>query len=86
MFVRIAPYKHIIRFGKKGKLTSRFVRPFKVLKHIDKVAYQLNLLASMNRINNMFYVSLLHHVLKVKDVRLEDNLAYKECPVQILDK
>lgn len=57
------------------------------------MAYQLTLLISIDRIHNMFYVSLLHmyisdltHVLEVEDVKLGDNLTYEKHPIQILDK
>lgn len=47
-----------MRFNTKGKLASRFVRPFEVLEHIVKVAYLLTLPANMDRIHKMFHVSL----------------------------
>lgn len=59
--------------------------PFEVLEHVGKVTYRLTLPASIYCIHNMFhvlllckYISDLTHMLKVKDVKLEDNLAYKE--------
>lgn len=77
-----------MRFNRKGKLTSRFVRLFEVLEYIGKVAYQLALLTSKDHIHNMFQVSLLYkyisdptYVLRVKDVEFMDNLVYKECLV-----
>lgn len=39
LLIRVASYKHIMRFDKKDKLTSRFVGPFKVLKRVGKVTY-----------------------------------------------
>lgn len=77
-----------MRFYKKGKLMSRLVRLFEVLKHVGKVAYQLAFPTSMDCIHNMFHVQLLHkyindsiHVLRVEEVELEDNLMYKELPI-----
>lgn len=60
VFVRVSPYKHVIRFDRKDKLALRFVGPFEVLEGTNKVSYQLVLLANMNCIHNVFYVSLLH--------------------------
>lgn len=75
VFVKVASYKNVIRFDRKGKLASRFVRLFEVLKCVGKVIYRLKLLASMNYIHNVFHVSLLckyisnlTHVLSIKDV------------------
>lgn len=28
VFVKVAPYKHVMRFDRKGKLTTRFIGPF----------------------------------------------------------
>lgn len=39
VFVRLALYKHVMRFYKKGKLVLRFVRPFEVLELMGKVTY-----------------------------------------------
>ncbi|XP_031281179.1 uncharacterized protein LOC116139638 [Pistacia vera] len=82
-----------MRFGKKGKLTPRYIGPFEVLERVGKVAYRLALPMSMERVHNVFYVSLLHkyvsdpsHVLQMEEVELQDILAYEERPVQILDR
>lgn len=85
VFVKISPYCHWMRFRHKGKLTPRFVRSYKILEHMGKVAYRLALLASIDRMYNVFHMSLLHkylydqtHMLKVKDVELRDDLVYEE--------
>lgn len=81
-----------MRFGRKYKLALRFMGSFEVLECIGKVAYRLTLLTSIDRIHNMFHVSLSKYisdstyVLKDKDIKLEDNLAYEEHLIQILDK
>lgn len=66
-------YKYVTRFDRKGKLVLRFVGPFNMLKHVDKVAYQLTTLMSIDHIHNMFhvlllckYISNLTYVLRVK--------------------
>lgn len=40
-FVKVASYKHVIRFKRKGELTSKYIAPFEILKTISKVAYRL---------------------------------------------
>ena len=42
-----------------GKLKPRFVGPFKVLKHIGKTAYRLDLSGKLKQIYNVFHVSQL---------------------------
>ena len=43
VFLKVVPMKGVMRFGKKGKLSPRFVGPFEILKRIGKVAYELAL-------------------------------------------
>ena len=38
VFLKVAPIKGVMRFGKKGKLSPKFVDPFEILKRIGKVA------------------------------------------------
>ncbi|WMV51319.1 hypothetical protein MTR67_044704 [Solanum verrucosum] len=35
--------KGVIRFGKKGKLSPRYIGPYRISKRIDNVAYELEL-------------------------------------------
>nr|GEY89148.1 hypothetical protein [Tanacetum cinerariifolium] len=55
--------KGVIRFGKKGKLAPRFVRPFKIVKKVGLVAYRLRLPEELNDVHDTFYVSNLKKCL-----------------------
>lgn len=39
VFLKISPWKGIVRFGKHGKLSPRFIGPYKVIERIGPVAY-----------------------------------------------
>ena len=65
-------------FGGKGKLAPRYIGPFEVLQRVGKVAYKFVLPPNMDRVHNVFHVSMLRryvrdpsHVLKVEEVDLE---------------
>ena len=82
-----------MRFGKKGKLSPRFVSPFEILKCIGKVAYKLALPPTLAGVHNVFHVSMLRkyipdpsHVLNYEPLKIKDNLTYEEVPIQVLWK
>ena len=45
VFLKVSPMKGVMRFRMKGKLSPRYVDPYKILKMVGKVAYELELLA-----------------------------------------
>ncbi|KAA3483558.1 DNA/RNA polymerases superfamily protein [Gossypium australe] len=93
VFLKVSPWKKVLRFGKKGKLSPRFIGPFKVLRRVGLVAYQLELPAELSQIHDVFHVSMLRryrsdpsHVLAVEEVEVSPDLTMEEEPVQILDR
>ena len=54
VFLKVSPWKKILRFGKKGKLSPRFIGPYRVIKRIGPVAYQLELPPELDRIHDVF--------------------------------
>ena len=54
VFVKVSPMKGVMRFGKKGKLSPRYVGPYKILKRVGKVAYELELPAELAAIHPVF--------------------------------
>ncbi|XP_052878182.1 uncharacterized protein LOC128284273 [Gossypium arboreum] len=89
---KVSPWKKILRFGWKGKLSPRFIGPYQVLKRVGPIAYQLELPPDLDRIHNVLYVSILRHyrsdpthIVPVEEIEVRSNLTFKEEPVQILD-
>ncbi|XP_059631134.1 uncharacterized protein LOC132274009 [Cornus florida] len=84
--------KRLLRFGKNGKLSPRFIGPFEILDRVGEVAYKLALPPLMDRVHNVFHVSMLQkyepdpsHVLSWVDVDIDEDVSYEEGPAQILD-
>ena len=53
------PKRGVVRFDKRGKLSPRFIGPFKILEMVGTVAYQLDLPPSMSGVHEVFHVSML---------------------------
>ncbi|XP_016747039.1 uncharacterized protein [Gossypium hirsutum] len=90
---KVSPWKKILRFGQKGKLSRRFIGPYSVLKRMGPVAYQLELPPELGRIHDVFYISMLRRycsdptdIVPVKEIEVRPSLTFKEEPVQILDR
>ena len=82
----------MIRFGKRRKLSPRFIRPFGILERVGTVAYQLALLPSMSGVHEVFHVSMLWrytpdpaHVVDWGQIEVDTDGTFEEGPVCILD-
>ncbi|KAL4283338.1 hypothetical protein GQ457_16G019340 [Hibiscus cannabinus] len=93
VFLKVSPWKKVLRFGKKGKLSPRYIGPFEVLEKVGFVAYRLALPPKFDKIHNVFHVSMLRryqldpsHILEPEEVELNLDLSYEQEPVMILDQ
>ena len=85
--------KGVMGFGKKVKLSSRYVVPYKILKIICKVTYELKFLEELAALHPIFHISLLKKcvgdpasVVPLESVGVKDSLSYEDVPVEILDR
>nr|GFA45211.1 putative Gag-Pol polyprotein [Tanacetum cinerariifolium] len=59
VMLKVSPWRGVIRFGKRGKLSPRFIGPFKVIERIGPVAYKFELPDKLREIHDTFHVSNL---------------------------
>ncbi|KAA3474098.1 DNA/RNA polymerases superfamily protein [Gossypium australe] len=59
VFLKVSPWKKILRFGQKGKLSPRFIGMYEIIERAGPVAYRLMLPPELEKIHNVFHVSML---------------------------
>ncbi|KAI5335249.1 hypothetical protein L3X38_025382 [Prunus dulcis] len=92
VFLKLSPWKGVVRFGRRGKLSSRYIGPYEILERVGPIAYMLALPSDLSRLHDVFHVSMLRkyisnpsHILEEQLIELQEDLTYVEQPVQILD-
>nr|GEW49721.1 hypothetical protein [Tanacetum cinerariifolium] len=93
VMLKVSSWKGVLRFKNKGKLSPRFIGPFKMLKRVGEVAYVLELSKEMRGIHNTFHVSYLRKCLAdessmiiLDDVEIDPELTSQEEPMIILGR
>ena len=59
VFLKVSPWRKILRFGQKGKLSPRFIEPYEILERIGPMAYRLALPLELAKLHDVFHVSML---------------------------
>jgi hypothetical protein len=92
VYLKVSPIRGLHRFKVKGKLSPRYIGPFKILERKGEVAYQLELPARLSDVHNVFHISQLNKCLRVPEEQLlleeldvQEDLTYEEHPIKILD-
>ncbi|GKC23412.1 putative reverse transcriptase domain-containing protein [Tanacetum coccineum] len=93
VMLKVSPWKGVIRFGKRGKLSPQYVGPFKIICRVGPVAYKLELPRELQGIHNTFHVSNLKKcladenlIIPLKKIQLDDKFHFIEEPVEIMDR
>ena len=85
------PKRGVVRFGKHGKLSPRFIGPFEILERMYTVAYRLSLPPSMSGVHEVFHFSMLRrytpdpaHVVDWGQIEVDTDGTFGEEPVCIV--
>ncbi|GKE82972.1 hypothetical protein Tco_1552972 [Tanacetum coccineum] len=93
VLLKVSPWKGVVHFGKRGKLSPSYIGPFKILAKVGPVAYTLELLEELKGIHSTFHVSNLKKclaegnvVVLMDEIQLDDKLHMIEEPVEVVDR
>ena len=59
VYLKVSPMKGVMRFDKKGKLSPRYIRPYRISKRVGNVAYELELPQGLALVHPVFRISML---------------------------
>ena len=86
------PKRGVVRFGKRGKLSPRFIGSFEILERMYTVAYRLSLPPNMSGVHEVFHVSMLQiytpdlaHVVDCGQIEIDTDETFEEGLVCIVN-
>ena len=93
VYLKVSPIRGLRRFKVKGKLSPRFIGPFRIVERVGEVAYRLELPNQLSDVHDVFHISQLKKGLKPHDkeplavdgLDIKEDLTITEHPVKILD-
>ncbi|GJY21427.1 putative reverse transcriptase domain-containing protein [Tanacetum coccineum] len=93
VLLKVSPWKGVVHFEKRGKLSPRYIGPFKILARVGLVAYMLEFHEELKGIHSTFHVSNLKKclaksdiVILMEEIQLDDKLHMIEEPIEIVDR
>ena len=92
VFLKVMPERGVVRFGKWGKLSSRYIGPFEVIERVGTIKYRFPLPPSLSGVRAIFHVSMLQqytpdstHVVGLGELIVDANGTFEEGPMRIMD-
>ena len=91
VFLKLMPKKGMVRFGKRRKLSPRYIGPFEILKRVGAATYRLALPSSLSGVHEVFHVSMLRkytldptHVVDWGEIDIVTDGTFEEGSVRIM--
>ncbi|KAA3487783.1 retrotransposon protein [Gossypium australe] len=89
VFLKVSPWRKVLRFGRKGKLSLCFIGPYEITDRIRPVAYCLALPLELEKIHDVLHVSMLcryrsdpSHVIVPSEIEIQPDVTYGEEPIK----
>ncbi|WMV37920.1 hypothetical protein MTR67_031305 [Solanum verrucosum] len=88
VYLKVSSMMGVMIFGNKGKLSPRYIGPYRISKRIDDVAYELELPQELTAVHLVFHVFMLKKcmgdpslIIPTEYIGINDSLSYDEIPV-----
>nr|GEU48661.1 putative reverse transcriptase domain-containing protein [Tanacetum cinerariifolium] len=78
VLLKVSPWKCVIRFGKRSKLSPRYVGPFEIVEQVGPVAYRLRKPEEMPSRRKLARTA--------RRIKIEDKLRFVEEHIEIMDR
>ena len=92
VFLKVMPRRGVVKFGKRGKLSPKYIGPFEVLERVGTIAYWLALLLSLSSVHIVFHISMLRkytpnptHVVDWGELVVNADGTFEEGSIHIMD-
>ena len=93
VLLKISPMRGVMRFGKKGKLSPRFIEPFEITQRVGRLVYRVTLSPNLVEMHDVFHVSMPRKyitnpdiIVEYKPLVMQKGLTYVKEPVKIVDR
>ncbi|GJT91690.1 hypothetical protein Tco_1080535 [Tanacetum coccineum] len=93
VMLKVSPWKGVVQFGKRRKLSPRYIGPFKILSRVGPGAYKLKLPREHQGVYNTFHDSNLKKCLSDEDliipldeIRIDEKFYFIKEPIEIMDR
>ncbi|GJT44190.1 putative reverse transcriptase domain-containing protein [Tanacetum coccineum] len=93
VMLKVSSWKRVIHFGKRGKLNTRYIGPFKILAKVGTIAYRLEFSQQTSGVHSTLFVSNLKEcssnetlVIPLDEIQIDDKLHFIEEPVEIMNR
>ncbi|KAF5465357.1 hypothetical protein F2P56_015373 [Juglans regia] len=85
--------KGVMRFGKKGKLSPRYIGPFEIPDQVGPMAYRVALPPALAGVHNVFRVSMLRkhvidptQIIDYEPLQIQEDMTYAEERIRIIER
>ena len=94
VYLKVSPWKGVIRFGKRGKLAPRYIGPFRIREVVNDQAISLDLPEELAGIHDTFNICYIRKckvddetlLVPLKDIKVDMSKRLVEEPVKIRDR